>query len=192
MQEKQRQFSSASPKELIRALKAVDVLLHGTPLEIAAIPLSKGAGTFRDALNVVQDKAEVEEEWVREARVKWIELGLVAWEEWLSKPPSHQDLQYSSLSDARLAEQFPQQMTYDTLVFFITPRYVGEDCNRLLDRLLTLLKRLEHVAGIPLDHAINKEVKRLIQKRTGCARPNDPHRDETACKLLMEHYRMEP
>ncbi|MDD2785370.1 MAG: hypothetical protein PHS79_00585 [Patescibacteria group bacterium] len=71
---------SDTPEHLIRTLGIVARLADDVPDEEALKTRFTGRGEcFEDALNVAQ-QACPKVDWIRKARVRWIELGIKAWE----------------------------------------------------------------------------------------------------------------
>ncbi len=165
--------------EFKKAIEKAELLLSGTKDQILVPDLYHG---YVNELNTLQ-AVGARNDWARRARVKWLELGLEAWEAWVPKA------RHTNLPPIQAGE-FPSSevlhMDWKVLDFYLTVSWVGTDCNRLIDRFLKSLKDLYlanddrvEIAGA-MDH--------LITRRTGCSRDGDPHRDELARKLLMQYY----
>jgi hypothetical protein len=176
-----KQFSTKSPSQLAEVLAVLQAVLDGRHDELG-IPLAadgKG-GTIHDALNEAQ--CVVKEDWVRKARVRWLELGFEEWEAI--------GLNFEMVPASPWAAHFCKVcgvgMAASTFDHFLTVGYLGEDCNRLIDRWLRLLDaHFRHRFPGALER-----MREMISRRAHTAREHDPLRDKFVEALLLDHYKL--
>lgn len=179
-------FSKKTPTELARALQVVQAILDGKCEDLGIPLVGDGSGvTVQDALNQVQ--GVIKEEWVRLARVTWIETGLKNWHQWIKDHPDT-----GLFVGYYIPFQAPERdmMTHNTLNHFTTTAYVGCDRNRLLEENLHLLNTIRRSFTHQVDSTFLQTMRSVIDRRTCCDRPNHPHRDELARNMLLREYKL--
>ncbi|MHB8831062.1 MAG: hypothetical protein ACYC44_03035 [Patescibacteria group bacterium] len=185
-EKKTQRFSIDTPDGLIRTLGVVRLLIDGTENRvIATVPMSRTNDSFQEALNWAQIACP-KLDWVRQARVTWLLLGMEAWDKELDHLESIRvGSIVISFNPYSPNPNNKSLMDHQTFEHFITVGYIGIDCNSVMDKYLALLKRTAEVTG---DEHWRHEMVHLILRRTGCNRDDDPHRDETACRMLLREY----
>lgn len=176
-----------SPESLREAMRHIAMLLEGNPT--FEIPFTDGnyGGTLHDALNIVEHACP-NLNWVRQARVRWLEYGLAAWEKMLLVGMEDEMYKTPHMRSTPL----PLGFTEDTLRYFMTVERIGEDCWRLTDRYLDLMQvaRRQPQRTEWSYRWYTLRMILLIQQRTGCFHRNDSRRDRTAFNLLAEKYQL--
>ncbi|MFA6161024.1 MAG: hypothetical protein WC766_02470 [Patescibacteria group bacterium] len=175
--------TSDTPEGLIRTLNIVARLAEDIPDEEALKTRFTGRGEcFEDALNVAQ-QACPKVDWIRQARVRWLRLAMHAWGRRLERmercSPSEVNVAMADINHP------PLGMNHLIVTTHITVCYLGADCNEVMNEYLALLQKIYQWTD---NWYWGREMVKLILRRTGCARPNDPHRDEAACHLLLRQY----
>ena len=172
-----------APERLAEALKLVAILARGDRAEIGKFPLcAKRQFDDRGYYQALQATAAHENlYWMIVAREQWLELAIEKWEEW------------ADANAARLPEifdvttQVPRDEVdgagYNLVTQYLNPAWVLES-HKLADLFLAVLTKFPHGEGTPN----RQEIISLLQRRTGCRRQHDPHRNELAFNLLMKHY----
>lgn len=182
-----QRFFADRPESLREAIRHVAMLLEENPT--FEIPFSGGnyGGTFHDALNIVQ-YACPKLDWVRKARVRWLEYGLAAWEESVSC--NTEDPLYAPAHMRKTP--LPLDFSEDTIRYFIEPPYVGEDYDRLVSRYLDLLQTVRYQEARPEYHRRWCEARmiRVLGYRTGCIHKYTPIPNHAAFDLFAEKYQL--
>jgi hypothetical protein len=165
-------------------LEMLQCLLYEDPDEVAKIPLVGHCprwGSYKMGYNDALEEARevIHEDWVRVATVRWVELCLEKWEEWVSIPGPLRG--GSQIGDLALEDVYLWVVRDN-----IKPQYVGSDCNRLTDRFLGVLSKMRD--RDVNDQYILRWMGDIIARRSCTARPGDPHRDELTRDLLRAHY----
>ncbi|MFH1315191.1 MAG: hypothetical protein ABIH67_02220 [Candidatus Uhrbacteria bacterium] len=170
-------------RKLRDAIKKIELLLVARDTTVSDGSVS---GQFLQALKVVKDQCP-KEEWVRQAWVIWIEHGLDAWEAFLRNP---------KWVYPRPEGPFPANVALPTFCDHLTIANTGQDCKRLLDRFLKIIdqirRRMTPMSNTSDANHWSLEMTRLIARRFGVARFNDPQADVQAFVLLMQHYGLDP
>ncbi|MDD5438288.1 MAG: hypothetical protein PHC70_04035 [Patescibacteria group bacterium] len=183
-EEKKMQSDSSDADYFIRTLQFVKLLIDGTEEEISKVTM----GSFQEALNCAQ-LACPKVEWVRRARVNWLRRGMKGWSDEIDRRvKAGKPLTEYGCSPYCPIEGAEGLMSHQTFTHFITVGYIGIDCNAVMDEYLALLG---HAAVVAAEHHWKHEMAKLILRRTGCNRADDPHRDEAACRALLHEYKLE-
>ncbi|MDD5726839.1 MAG: hypothetical protein PHC53_05590 [Patescibacteria group bacterium] len=184
-EKKTQRFSIDTPDGLIRTLGVVRLLIDGTENRvIATVPMSRTNDSFQEALNWAQIACP-KLDWVREARVSWLMLGMDAWDEELDKLEKTGVSTVGSHSPYSPNPDNKSLMDHQTFEHFLTVGYIGVDCNAVMDKYLALLKKVAERTG---NQYWGAAMVQLIKRRTCCERPDDPHRDPSAYDMFLRKY----
>lgn len=171
-------FTSKTVAGFLRSLELVETLLRpGGPDLI--LPLHGEEG-YEAALNVVQNS--IKEDWVREARVKWLEACIIKWENYTNFHISEGDLK--DLNGIEAGCELGVRLS--DIVHYLQISYLGAERLRLMRRFMEVLMQW-HKKGVQDDYARALLIQ-LINRQTGCERQNDPHGDPLLRDLLVQHY----
>lgn len=172
--------------KLTAALGHVRTLLtHPNPTQVLSLTGSTDIGPgYQSYLNIARVEAPKSEA-IRLATVRWLELGLDAWDVALAEGDQSNFSLWVSSGRA-------PGMCLDTFRSFIASGYVKQDANRLTDRILSLIARVRTLDVDDDSSFWDEELARWIRRRTGCHHRNDPQRDEMVCKMLLERYGLDP
>lgn len=179
-----RSISLGSLKKLVTVLEMLQRLLYGSLSGIAVVPLVgyySEWGSYKMGYNDALEEARevIHEDWVRVATVRWLELCLEKWEEWVS-------ISGPLKERSRIGDLDLECVYLWVIKDNIKAQYVGSDCNRLTDRFLGVLAKMRD-RGMNDDYIL-RWMGDIIARRTCTARPGDPHRDELTRDLLRAHY----
>lgn len=183
-EEKKVQFcSSETPADLIRTLNLVKLLATGTDEEVLKVPFVGRGETFQDALNVAQHACP-KVDWIRKARVRWLMLGIKALEEQLDRMKDEKNPETVNFTFSDSPALGMHHRIFDD---YLTVGHLGSDCYSVMDQYLELLAKVGRRAN---NLFWGQEMVKLIYRRTGFSRPDDPHRDVAACDMFMRKYEL--
>lgn len=178
-------MSKFTPDAASEFLWAVEMVVKGILLpDLRNGPMNlspfEGEQSYEVALNMVQDI--VKEDWVLAARVLWLQFGIERWQAFIKM---RTDAGVTGRVD-HFAIERELGVRLNLLAHYIQTKYVGKYRNGFMDDFVGILKWLHEHHGDKVH--FSSWINRMLKRRTGLERENDPYADKLSYSLLCKHF----